>query len=93
MKAAGLRRPDVRDGEVGAVAVDRRAPLDPAPDRSFAGVILPELRALPVRIDRERVPRFLRRDDDIAAALTEAHIATRLVAHPGVNGSTIIDDT
>jgi UDP-N-acetylmuramoyl-tripeptide--D-alanyl-D-alanine ligase len=31
--------------------------------------------------------------EDIAAALTEAHIATRLVAHPGVNGSTIIDDT
>ena len=31
--------------------------------------------------------------DDIATALSEAQIATRLVAHAGVNGSTIIDDT
>jgi UDP-N-acetylmuramoyl-tripeptide--D-alanyl-D-alanine ligase len=31
--------------------------------------------------------------DDIAEALSEAQIPTRLGAHPGVNGSTIIDDT
>jgi UDP-N-acetylmuramoyl-tripeptide--D-alanyl-D-alanine ligase len=31
--------------------------------------------------------------EDIAGALSEAQINTRLVAHAGVNGSTIIDDT
>ena len=30
---------------------------------------------------------------DIAAALSEVQIPTRLTAHPGINGSTIIDDT
>jgi UDP-N-acetylmuramoyl-tripeptide--D-alanyl-D-alanine ligase len=29
----------------------------------------------------------------VAAALSEAQIPTRLAAHPGINGSTIIDDT
>ena len=93
MEAAGFRRANVRDGKVGALAVDCRSPLNATPDGSFAGMITPEFGAFLVRIERERVAGLLRGDDDVAAGgggdehgrRAEVEIGSGLLAASAIN--------
>ena len=66
VQAPGLRMRDVGHGEVGALAVRGRAPLDSAEHAAASGAVLPHDLAIPVRVQGERESGLLSDNDQIA---------------------------
>jgi hypothetical protein len=76
VKTSRLFGLDIRDSEVGVLAISRRAPLDAAKRTAQPGAILPEDLAVLLGVHRERHTRLLSNHNHVPATCARKHRRT-----------------